>query len=81
MESSTTTTNRRLRAGLAGGLICVGSVLTMPYAMAAGPSGHDILAPSDPGITAPSPDTLPASAGHPADHEPDTEFGPLGASL
>ncbi|MBC9719147.1 hypothetical protein H9Y04_42215 [Streptomyces sp. TRM66268-LWL] len=74
MESSTTTPTRRLRAGLAGGLICVGSALTMPYAMAAGPSDREVVAPADPAITAPS-------AAHPASHEPNAGFGPLGAAL
>ncbi|SDL11046.1 hypothetical protein [Streptomyces indicus] len=76
MESSTIPQSRRLRAGLAGGLICVGSVLTMPYAMAADPAEREIIAPAR--------DASPAGATtstHPAHAEPDTGFGPLGTTL
>ncbi|MFI6944211.1 hypothetical protein ACIBI4_33570 [Streptomyces sp. NPDC050418] len=73
MESSTIPHTRRLRTGLAGGLICVGSLLAIPYA-AADPSAHEIIAPAQ----GPEPG---AATMRPADSEPDAGFGPLGATL
>ncbi|MER7170923.1 hypothetical protein [Streptomyces mesophilus] len=79
MESSTTTQTRRLRAGLAGGLICVGSVLTMPYATAANPSEREVIAPAQ--DTGPASPAGATTTGHPAGSEPHAGFGPLGTTL